>query len=355
MQSILDAGERIRLISGLRAFQGNQSRGALLQVVRGDPSPEVRTAALTAAGGLLEAGELLEVARRALRDPSLLVRRAAVNLFVRIPPDQGLPVLLQTLRADDDPAVLAAVAELAEEAFHTFIDLVLVLPRDGQEAALVGRVARYIHHPELALLLPAMARSESPEVREAIAAAWRHRPEMADVPSLRTLALDPVVGVRREVVSAAAAAEQWDLIERMTEDPDPGVRREVALVLARTSTVTPQGHASLQRLTSDGEMPVRAAAYVARLLQGTPVPLPPQLDPRAAADALRAAGDLAALRETARTAPAEDRRLAAALALALLHDDVAREVARTDPVPSIRHRVGGALELAPMPGNEDPV
>ena len=30
----------------------------------------------------------------------------------------------------------------------------------------------------------------------------------------------------------------------------------------------------------------------------------------------------------------------------MLQDDVAHEVARTDPVPSIRHRVGGALELS---------
>ena len=61
---------------------------------------------------------------------------------------------------------------------------------------------------------------------------------------------------------------------------------------------------------------------------------------------MAAAAHLPALRETARTAPGEDRRLAAALALALLEDEVARQVARTDPVPSIRHRVSGALELA---------
>jgi Vesicle coat complex, various subunits len=123
MRSILDAGERIRLISGLRALQGEQSRGALLQVIRGDPSPEVRTAALTAVGSLLDGEELLAVARRALGDPSLLVRRAAVGLFARIPPERGLPSLLETLRAGDDPAVLASVAELAEAAFHTFEDL----------------------------------------------------------------------------------------------------------------------------------------------------------------------------------------------------------------------------------------
>jgi hypothetical protein len=91
---------------------------------------------------------------------------------------------------------------------------------------------------------------------------------------------------------------------------------------------------------------VRAAAYVARLLQGTPVPLPPGIDPTTAAEAVREASDLPSLRETARGTAGEERRLAAALALALLQDEVAREVARTDPIPAIRHRVSGALELA---------
>jgi hypothetical protein len=103
---------------------------------------------------------------------------------------------------------------------------------------------------------------------------------------------------------------------------------------------------TLDRLGDDHEMAVRAAAYVGRLLQGRPVPFPPGVDPAAAAGVLSQAGQLPALRDIARTAPAEDRRLAAALALALVHDDVALQVARTDPAPAVRHRVSGALDLA---------
>jgi hypothetical protein len=102
----------------------------------------------------------------------------------------------------------------------------------------------------------------------------------------------------------------------------------------------------LERLGQDPEMPVRAAAYVGRLLQGTPVPLPPGIDPVTAAEAVQEASDLMSLRDTALGTTGEDRRLAAALALAMLQDEVAREVARADPVPAIRHRVSGALELA---------
>jgi hypothetical protein len=104
--------------------------------------------------------------------------------------------------------------------------------------------------------------------------------------------------------------------------------------------------AVLERLAADPEMPVRAAAYAARLAQGAPVPLPPGLEPRIAAEAVRDTLDLASLRVSARTTRSEDGRLAAGLALALLQDEVAREIARTDPIPAIRHRVGSALELA---------
>ena len=79
----------------------------------------------------------------------------------------------------------------------------------------------------------------------------------------------------------------------------------------------------LEHLESDSDMAIRAAAHIARLLQGVPVPLPPDLDTRVAADAVRQGAELGSLRHVARTAPSEDRRLAAALALALIQDEVA--------------------------------
>ena len=343
---MLEAGERVRLVGGLRAFQGEQSRSALLHMIRGDPSPEVRTAALTAVAGLLESDELLAVGSRALADPSLLVRRAAVALFARVPAERAFPALLRALRADDDPALLASVAELAEAAFPAFVDYVLGAALDGEQALLIVRVARLVHHPELVRLLPALARSGSPEIRQAIAALFRHRPGAADGVLLEGLVADPVVGVRTEAAGAAAAAGRWDLLEQVADDPDAGVRREAALALGGASGADPVAREALDRLGDDREMAVRAAAYVGRLLQGRPVPFPPGIDPVAAAGVLSQAGQLPALRDIARTAPAEDRRLAAALALALLHDDVALQVARTDPAPAVRHRVSGALDLA---------
>ena len=334
MRSILDAGERIRLISGLRAFQGEQSRGALLQVIRGDPSPEVRTAALTAVGGLLDDDELLAVARRALGDPSLLVRRAAVVLFARIPPERGLPSLLQTLRADDDPAVLASVAELAEAAFHTFVDLALGMPLDGHEAVLVAQVARYVHHRELPRLLPVMARSGAPAVREAIATLWRHRPDVADLAGLEALTMDPVVAVRREAAGAAGGVECWPLLARMADDPDAEVRREVAVAIGGADRATP---AAIEILDAPGRRPgdggprgglyrAPAAGHARAAAAG----------PRPARRRQRAPAGRATCRHCARRrAPrrAKTAGSSAALALALLEDEVAHQVARYRPGP----------------------
>jgi hypothetical protein len=346
MRSMLDAGERVRLISSLRAFQGEQSRTALLQIVREDPTPEVRIAALTAAADLLDPEELLAVGARSLGDPSALVRRAAVALFARVPSARALTRLIQLIRVDDDPAVLAAAAGLAEEHFSEFAQATLGLPTESKRAVVVIRIARHIVHPGLPGLLPGFARSSAPEVRAAVIDLWRNRPDIADPASLEALVVDPDISVRGAVVGAVLAAERYDLLELMVQDPEAGVRREVAMVLGRAAPLGQPGLVILDCLAADPDMTVRAAAYVARLLQGIPLALPPGLDAQVAAQAVRDGADLPALRQNARTAASEDRRLAAGLALALLQDDVAREVARTDPVPSIRHRVGGALELS---------
>ena len=346
MRSMLDAGERVRLISSLRAFQGEQSRGALLQIVREDPTPEVRTAALTAVGDLLDPEELLAVGARSLGDPSVLVRRTAVAAFTRVAPARALARLVQLLRVDDDPAVLAAAAGLAEEHFPLFAQIALGLPPESERAVLVIRIARHIVHPQLPALLPPFARSSSPEVRAAVVDLWRNRPDIADPASLEALTMDPEISVRRGAARAALASERYDLLEAMIQDPDAGVRREVAIVLSRAAPIRKPGLGTLHHLAGDLDMTVRAAAYVGRLVQGVALPLPPGLDAQVAAQAVQEGADLPSLRQTARTASSEERRLAAALALALLQDDVAREVARTDPVPSIRHRVSGALELS---------
>jgi HEAT repeat protein len=354
LDEVLEPTGRIRLIAGLKALQSDESREALLESARRDPSPEARTAALTALGELIEGDELLEFVRDSLADPSLLVRRTAVGLLSRVAPEKALPVVLRSLRPGDDPAIFTAVADLATPNFKTFADLALRMPDDATEALVLVRVARGVNHPDLPRLLPVLARSRSPEVRGAIAELWAQRPDVAEVASLAALTLDPAAGVRRIAARAVAAIRSWSLLEGLAADPDPSVRREVALAIGGVPDGATSMAPVLDTLAADIAMPVRAAVFAARLLQGMPLSPPPGIELREAAIALREHGDLAALRAAARTAPEENRRLAAALALALLQDQVAHEVARTDPFPSIRHRVGGALQLAAGPTDDAP-
>ncbi|HEX6435172.1 MAG TPA: hypothetical protein VFZ87_13065, partial [Gemmatimonadales bacterium] len=283
---------------------------------------------------------------RAVGDPHSMVRRAAVGLFARVPPPRAFPRLLQALRVDDDPTVLGAVARLAAENFVAFRDAVLQIPFESARAALVARLAKYLHHPDLSTVLAPLSQSSSPEVREAVAEVWRHRPDSSDPLSLQGLTADPLASVRKAAVAAAIAAARYDLLDRMTQDPEVEVRKEVAIRLGEVASVDRPGVVVLQHLEEDSEMSVRAAAYVARLLQGSPIPHPPDLDMGVAAEAVRGGADIGTLRNIARSAPSDDRRLAAALALALIRDEVAHEVARSDPAPAVRHRVGGALELS---------
>ena len=205
MRGVTDAAERVRLVAAIRAFQGERARRALLYAVRSDPSPDVRAAALTAVAGMIDSEELFLVARRAVADPHRDVRRVAVTLFARIPPAEALPALMRILPTDDeDPVLLETVAHHAEAAFDIFVDLALGLADGMREGLTLIRVARYIHHENLPVLLRPVARSRFAEVREAMALLWCRRPELVDRDALAAYGADPVALVRVAAVQAWA-------------------------------------------------------------------------------------------------------------------------------------------------------
>ena len=340
MRGVLTPEQRIRVVAGLRAFQGERSRSALLSVLRGDPSPEVRATALTAVGGMLDADELHLTASRALADPSRAVRHAAVALFQKIAPEKGLPGLLRMLKSEDDPAVLQMVAQQAEAAFPAFMDMVMAMDNSGQEAVHIIRVARYVHHPDLPRVLGTLARGDAPGIREAVARLFAARPDLINEPALDSVAGDPSPEVRRAAAEAWAAAGRFDRLAGMLGDPDPGVRQ----IIARAHIDAPDSKA-IEPLALDPDEMVRAALFATRILRGEwdepPVDL--ALSRAAAATAIRRCVPVEKLRETARTEPDPARRLPVALALAVLGDDAAYSVTRSDPQWSIRDRVGRML------------
>ena len=313
IRGALDPAERLRLVSGLRAFQGDRSRNALLQVVRSDPNPTVRSAALTALAGMLEQGELEQAAARALSDPDPTVRHTAVVMFARVAPDRALPNLIRMLRPDDnDPVLLQAVASQAEASFDTFVDLTLGLGAGGSELVTVSKVARYIRHPHLPALLPPMASSRAPEVRESLVRLWCQRPDLIDTALLAQLAQDPVVAVRVAVACACAAGDTTDALATLAGDPAEEVQTMAAL---------------------------------AALLTGVRNALPTELARAALAAAAAEVLPRDELRRRA-TDPVATRRRAAGIALALLDDPVAHQMATSDPVADVRDAVRSALPAA---------
>jgi HEAT repeat protein len=310
IRGALDPAERLRLVSGLRAFQGDRSRNALLQVIRSDPNPTVRAAALTAVSGMLDLPELERAAVRGLSDPDASVRHTAVSLFGRIAPDRALPNLLRMLGPDeDDPALLRAVAGQAEAGFDTFVDIVMGLSADGSQMVTISRVARYIRHPRVRPRVPAMATSRVPAVREAVARLWRHRPDLVEASLLDGLAQDPVPSVRVQVAGVCAAASMGDRLAALAADPVEEVR---------------------------------AAAAAAALFLGTRTKLPADVARPVLAEAAAAVSSLDALRLRAGD-PDERVRTGAAVLLALLDDPDARRIAAEDPRASVRAAVRAAL------------
>ena len=300
-------------MSGLRAFQGDRSRNALLQVVRSDPNPTVRSAALTSVAGMLDPAELERAAVRALSDPDANVRHTAVALFERIAPERALPSLIRMLRPDDDdPVVLQAVAGQAEASFDTFVDLTLGLGAGGSELISVSKVARYIRHPHLPALLPPMAASRAPEVRESLVHLWRHRPDLIDPELLGRLSRDPV----------AASGWPW---------PPP----------ARPATCP----TAVAALAADPVEEVRAMAGLAALLSGARDALPADASRASLAAAAETVLPRAELQRRA-TDTSADRRRAAGIVLALLGDPAARRMAEDDPVPAVRKAIRAALPEA---------
>jgi hypothetical protein len=200
---------------------------------------------------------------------------------------------------------------------------------------MVARVARFMHHPGLARVLGVIARSETPDVRDAVARAWAGRPDMIDQAALESMTADPTVSVRRGAVQAWRGARHWDRLALMLNDPDPGIRQDVALAFLDAPDVAP-----LAALEQDPDEMVRAMLFAIRLLHGDTGEISGLSVSRpAAATAIRRARPTDWLRETARGALEGKERGPAALALAVLDDEVAYHVMRADPLRTIRDQV----------------
>jgi len=156
---------------------------------------------------------------------------------------------------------------------------------------------------------------------------------------LAGLSLDPDATVRLAAAQAWGAAKRFDQLAGFFQDPEPEIRRRAALEL-RASPDGPDS-ASLQQ---DPDERVRAAAWLAELLRGRRTVPPADVGRETAVATLREVTTPEDLQATVRTNPDAGQRLTAGIALAVLGDPLAQEIARTDPVELVRQGVSRALE-----------
>ncbi len=142
-------------------------------------------------------------------------------------------------------------------------------------------------------------------------------------------------------MAAWAAARDYTRLAAMLGDPDPGVRQDIA----RAYLDAPDSQA-VEPLFLDPDEMVRAALFVTRLLRGewTEPPDASAISRSAAATAVRDAMPIETLRDIgphrSRSGRAACRR---PLALAVVGDESAYAVMRTDPIWAVRDRVGRML------------
>jgi HEAT repeat protein len=167
---------------------------------------------------------------------------------------------------------------------------------------------------------------------------WRHRPELMSDEGLIALSADPVPAVRIAAVHAWGAARRYDRLKPFFEDPEAEVRRKAALELTRAKEGPDPAP-----LLNDVDEGVRAAAWSAQMLGGRRTDLPANVGRETAAAAIREVMTQEELQTAARTSPELRRRVAAGIALALMDDPVAREIAQSDPVAEVREQVTRVL------------
>jgi HEAT repeat protein len=258
-----------------------------------------------------------------LDDPSFAVRRSAVDVLTEtVPPGTG-PALAAALRDPHGDVRATAAASLRE--------LVESLPAE----------------PDLRESLATALTEDDPVVRSAALDVLRAL-RLGDAELFADALADPETAVRVEAVRALVSVDAAEPLSRAAADPSREVRVTVAKALAN---VTPGMlvAGTLDRLTTDPDALVRAAAFATLAVTGCPAPL--------AARAVAAQADAAwQVRSGAATAlsAAETRVAVPVLAQAL--EDPNPDVRKAAVLALVRHSAvdeGARAALATATADSD--
>jgi HEAT repeat protein len=137
MQLLASSSEPERLAAA-RYARGPKARARLRVLLRSDPAPAVRAAAVTRLVELDRVGALADAAR-VLEDPAPEVRSAAVDALARLDPD-AIPELQHVIETGSPLAARAAVATLS--AMGPEAHLLLADYADGHPDPAIRALAR---------------------------------------------------------------------------------------------------------------------------------------------------------------------------------------------------------------------
>lgn len=205
-----------------------------------DADPAVRAVAARALGRLEDPQHLAQL-QAPLADPDPAVRTAAVHATAQMvfgrDPAPALPVLLERLQQEADPAVLGALATALGRIETRTPDTAAVAALGAVAERLSGEADGYpLPDPELAGRL-GLARGLEAFARRggAPSAAWTTAARSLAVLTDSTREQD-AARVRRLAVAALARANDLppEFVRRAAADPDWGVRRQVVVAAVRT-------------------------------------------------------------------------------------------------------------------------
>jgi len=276
IQSSHEAHDRLHAIEALRLLKGKAALPAIESAFAKDPNPQVRAAALTTLGELLEGELLIPKIAQAVNDPSDMVHSQVLTLLNRLSPkelegarEQLIP-LLDISQEEIRKPIAELLAKLYHRDWHVLADQLFGTEKQSSILGLIETLGK-IRDPKVSPFFLQLMKHSDPKVRSASALASAASGVLKKeewIPCLddpqQTVRLAAIQGLGKQLDS-----EVLDILAEHLEDPSPKIRREIAALLGKKKLAGErQVMQILQRLAMDENLEVKLISLVSQLRLG---------------------------------------------------------------------------------------